>query len=52
MPTWHPAYLLRNPGAKREERQTLEPTKAPQPPLPLEARLAMKLVSSRYARMT
>jgi hypothetical protein len=41
-----------NPGAKREERQTLQPTKTPPPPLPLQARLAMKLVSSRYARMT
>jgi hypothetical protein len=41
-----------NPGAKREGRQTLESAKGPRPPLPLNARLALKLVSPRFTGTT
>jgi hypothetical protein len=37
-----------NPGAKREDRHTLEPSRGTPPPLPLKARLALKLVHPRY----
>ena len=41
-----------NPGAKREDRHRLEPSRGARPPLPLQARLALKLVSSRYTGVT